>query len=56
MITTVSATDIQNNFGQYLQAVNPAMKLLFSKMGKKLHEWYQILLLFHFFLILWWAF
>ena len=35
MITTVSATDIQNNFGQYLQAVQDGDEIIILKNGKE---------------------
>lgn len=35
MITTVSATDIQNNFGQYLQAVQSGDEIIILKNGKE---------------------
>lgn len=35
MIKTVSATDIQNNFGQYLQAVQSGDEIIILKNGKE---------------------
>lgn len=35
MITTVSATDIQNNFGHYLQAVQSGDEIIILKSGKE---------------------
>lgn len=35
MITTVSATDIQNNFGHYLQAVQSGDEIIILKNGKE---------------------
>ena len=35
MITIVSATDIQNNFGQYLQAVQAGDEIIILKNGKE---------------------
>ena len=35
MITTVSATDFQNNFGQFLQAVQGGDEIIILKNGKE---------------------
>ena len=34
-MTTVTATDIQNNFGKYLQAVQDGMEIVVIKNGKE---------------------
>lgn len=34
-MTTVTATDIQNNFGKYLQAVQDGMEIVIIKNGKE---------------------
>lgn len=48
---TVTATDIQNNFGHYLQAVQQGMKSSFSRTERKLQDSFPMNQAFLFLLI-----